>query len=432
MAAFRIMKARSMSPTEAENDMPQSESHGSSPRISPSVLDELLKDYTSPSDLTGPNGLIKELMGALISRAMEAELTHHLGYEANDAPPAGQPNRRNGRTQKTLRSNTGPVQVNVPRDREGSFEPQIVGKHQRHFDGFDDKIIAMYGRGMSVRDIRATLAEIYHVEVSADLISRATDAVVDELRVWQQRPLESLYCVVYIDAMMVKIRDKAGVRNKAVYSAIGIAQDGQKQILGMWIEATEGAKFWLSILQELKRRGVDDVLIVCADGLKGLPDAVEAIFPRAIFQTCIVHVIRSSTRFVPWKERKAVCADLRAIYTAADIEIAEHALTSFEAKWGQRFPMIGDAWRRRWAEITPFLAFPDEIRRAIYTTNIIEALHRQLRKVIKTRGHMPNDQAAMKLLFLAARNAEKSWKKPPLYWSKALLQFAIHFEDRIR
>jgi putative transposase len=412
--------------------MPQSESHGSSPRISPSVLDELLKDYTSPSDLTGPNGLIKELMGALISRAMEAELTHHLGYEANDAPPAGQPNRRNGRTQKTLRSNTGPVQVNVPRDREGSFEPQIVGKHQRHFDGFDDKIIAMYGRGMSVRDIRATLAEIYHVEVSADLISRATDAVVDELRVWQQRPLESLYCVVYIDAMMVKIRDKAGVRNKAVYSAIGIAQDGQKQILGMWIEATEGAKFWLSILQELKRRGVDDVLIVCADGLKGLPDAVEAIFPRAIFQTCIVHVIRSSTRFVPWKERKAVCADLRAIYTAADIEIAEHALTSFEAKWGQRFPMIGDAWRRRWAEITPFLAFPDEIRRAIYTTNIIEALHRQLRKVIKTRGHMPNDQAAMKLLFLAARNAEKSWKKPPLYWSKALLQFAIHFEDRIR
>lgn len=411
--------------------MSKAKSKDSHPRISKSVLDELLKGYKSPSDLTGPDGLIKELMGALIGRAMDAELTHHLGYETGHEPPEEQANRRNGKTKKTVRSEVGEIAIDVPRDREGSFDPKIVGKHQRHFDGFDDKIIAMYARGMSVRDIRATLAEIYNVDVSPDLISRATDAVVDELRAWQQRQLESVYCVVYIDAMMVKIRDKSGVRNKAVYSAIGVSLEGSKTILGMWIAPTEGAKFWLSILHELKRRGVDDVFIVCADGLKGLPEAVEAAFPKAIFQTCIVHVIRSSTRFVPWKERRDVCADLRLIYTAATVEAAEDALTAFDEKWGQRFPMIVSTWRARWHEITPYLAYPEEIRRAIYTTNIIEALHRQLRKVIKTRGHLPNDAAAMKLLFLAARNAESSWKKSPHYWSQALLQFAIYFEDRI-
>jgi putative transposase len=267
--------------------------------------------------------------------------------------------------------------------------------------------------------------------VSPTLISQVTDAVVDELRAWQTRPLDRVYLVVYVDALVVKIRDKTGVRNKSVHMVVGVRVDGTKDVLGMWVEATEGAKFWLSILTELRQRGVEDILILCADGLTGLPEAVEASFPQAIFQTCIVHMVRSSTRFVPWKERRAVCADLRAVYTAEDAEAASAALDAFEATWGERFPMIAKTWRRRWAEVTPFLAFPDEIRRAIYTTNAIEALNRQLRKVLKTRGHMPSEQAALKLLYLAIRNASKKWGGRDKRWNKALLQFAIHFEGRI-
>jgi putative transposase len=418
----------------SKNTIEKSETEIEDPRraaIPSELLDELLKGYSKPEDLTGPGGLLKQLTAALVTRAMNAELEHHLGYEKGDTPPEGQANRRNGRSAKVLRTNQGNVQVEVPRDRDGTFEPQLVKKHQRHFDGFDDKILSMYSRGMSVRDIRSHLEEIYGVEVSPDLISRVTDAVVDELKAWQSRPLESVYLVVYLDALVVKIRDKGVVDNKSVYLAVGVAADGNKDVLGMWLAPTEGAKFWLSILTELRQRGVQDILVLCADGLTGLPDAVEASFPKAIFQTCIVHMVRSSTRFVPWKERRAVCTDLRRVYGAANAGDAEEALEEFEAKWGARFPMIAKSWRTRWHEVIPFLSFPPALRRAIYTTNAIEALNRQLRKVLKTKGALPSDDAALKLLYLAIRNAKKTWGKHHFSWTQALLQFAIYFEDRI-
>lgn len=395
------------------------------------LLDELVKEYGGSAGVTGPDGLLKDLTRAVINRAMGAELTHHLGYEDGDRAPDGQSNRRNGKTRKSIRTGQGPVEIEVPRDRDGSFEPQLVPKHQRHFDGFDDKILSMYARGMTTREIRAHLEEIYGVDVSPDLISRVTDSVIDEMTAWQNRPLERVYLVAYLDALVIKVRDKSGVQNKSVYIIVGVRIDGSKDVLGLWMQATEGAKFWLTILSELRQRGVEDILVLCADGLTGLPEAVEAAFPESIFQTCIVHMVRSSTRFVPWKDRKAVCADLRTIYTAENAEAAELALDAFEDKWGNRFPMIATAWRRRWAEITPFLAFPPEIRRAIYTTNAIEALNRQLRKVLKTRGHMPHEQAAFKLLYLAIRNAKKTWGGRDRRWNSALLQFAIYFEGRI-
>jgi putative transposase len=410
---------------------PIKDSSSDGPRIRQELVDELLKDYKNPADLIGPNGLLKELMGALINRAMDAELTHHLGYEGGEPAAKGTTNRRNGKGRKRVRTDHGQVEIQVPRDREGTFEPRLVPKHQRHFNGFDDKIISMYARGMTVREIQAHLHEIYGVDVSPDLISRATDAVVDELRTWQSRPLEAVYPIVYLDALVVKTRQKGAVQNRSVYLAVGVSMDGQKDVLGMWIQATEGAKFWLAILDELKQRGVQDVFVLCADGLKGMSKAVEAAFPQAIFQTCIVHVIRSSTRFVPWKERKAVCVDLRAIYTAATVEDALVALDRFESLWGQRYPMVVTAWRSRWDEISPFLAYPAEIRRAIYTTNTLEGLNRQIRKVTKTRGHMPNDDAALKLLYLVIRNVRKKWIRPHHTWAQARLQFAIHFGDRI-
>jgi putative transposase len=395
------------------------------------LLDELLKEYGGSAGVTGPDGLLKEMTRAVINRAMGAELTHHLGYEPGERPPEGQDNRRNGKTDKTVRTGQGPMAIEVPRDRDGSFEPQLIPKHQRHFDGFDDKILSMYARGMTVREIRAHLEEIYGVEVSPDLISRVTDAVIEEMTTWQTRPLERVYLVAYLDALVIKVRDKSGVQNKSVYIVVGVRPDGSKDVLGLWLQATEGAKFWLTILSELRQRGVEDILVLCADGLTGLPEAVEAAFPRAIFQTCIVHMLRASTRFVPWKDRKAVCADLKGVYSAETAEAAELELDRFEAKWGKRFPMIAPTWRRRWDEVTPFLAFPQEIRRAIYTTNAIEALNRQLRKVLKVRGHMPNDQAALKLLYMAVRNAQKSWGGRDRRWNTALLQFAIYFEGRI-
>jgi len=396
------------------------------------LMDEILAQCSNPADdMKGPDGMMQALIGALVSRAMKAEMTEHLGYEPGERAPDGQPNRRNGSGSKTVRTGHGPVAIEVPRDRESTFEPQIVGKHERQFAGFDDKIISMYGRGMSVREIREHLAEIYNVDVSAELISRVTDEVVDELRAWQTRPLERVYPIVYLDALVVKIRDKGGVRNKSVYLAVGVRTDGRKDVLGMWIQDTEGAKFWLAILTELRQRGVEDVFVLCADGLTGLAQAVEASFPKAIFQTCIVHMVRSSVRYVPWKERRAVCADLRLVYTAETVEAAEAALDAFEAKWGKRFPMVATAWRRRWAEVIPFLDFPQEIRRIIYTTNAIEALNRLLRKTLKTRGHLPTDQAALKLLYLAIRNASKKWGGRDKHWTQALLQFAIHFEGRM-
>lgn len=394
------------------------------------VLDALLAGAES-TDLLGPEGLLKQLTKALVERAMETELDDHLGYERGEQPPEAQPNRRNGTSSKTLRTDHGPVTVAVPRDRDGSFDPKIVPKHQRHFDGFDDKILSMYARGMTVRDIREHLEEIYGVDVSPDLISRVTDAVIDELKAWQSRPLDELYLVVFIDAIVVKIRDSGVVQNKAVHVAIGIDFEGNKNVLGLWIAKTEGAKFWNSVLTELRNRGVSDILILCADGLTGLPRAVEAAFPKTVFQTCVVHLIRSSTRYVSWKERKKLCADLRLIYTAASEEDALAALEAFEAKWNELHPTVAKAWRARWTEVTPFLAFSPEIRRSIYTTNTIEALNRQLRKAIKTRGAFPTNQAALKLLFMAVRNAEKKWKRPFKGWIRARAQFAIHFEGRM-
>jgi putative transposase len=423
-------------PNNEQNDSGTSESvtkkrertnKGSFPR---EVLDQLLKGYSRPEDLTGPDGLLKQLTAALVERAMNAELTHHLGYENGEKPPEEQGNRRNGATNKTLRTEQGALTIEVPRDRDGTFEPQIVPKHQRHFNGFDDKILSMYARGMSVRDIRAHLEEIYGVSVDADLITRVTDSVVDELKAWQLRPLDAVYLIVYLDALVIKVRDKGIVQNKSVYLAVGVNMDGVKSVLGMWIQQTEGAKFWMSILTEIRNRGVQDILILCADGLAGLPDAVGAVFPEAVFQTCLVHMVRSSVRYVGFKERKPVCADLRRIYTAETRAAAEDALEEFDRRWGRQYPAIAPAWRKRWEEIVPFLDFPPELRRAVYTTNTIEALNRQLRKVMKTRGHMPSDDAALKLLFLALRNAEKVWRRPFPQWNRAMVQFAICFEGR--
>lgn len=397
--------------------------------ISPELMDQLLKEHAQGLD--DPQAFLKDLTAAVMNRALAAEMDHHLGYEHGGEPPSGQDNRRNGTSSKRVRTDHGEVEVSVPRDRDGSFEPQLIAKHERQFGGFDDKILAMYARGMTVRDIRAHLEELYGVEVSPDLISKVTDGVLDELAAWRARPLEPVYCVVYLDALMVKIRSKGAVRNQAVYVAVGVPSDGAREVLGLWIQDTEGAKFWSAVLDELRRRGVEDILVLCSDGLAGMAEAVEAIFPQAVFQTCIVHVVRSSTRFVPWKERKAVCADLRAIYTAIDADAAEEALADFEAKWDNSFPTVAKAWRRRWAEITPFLAYPEEMRRAIYTTNAVEAMNRNLRKALKNRGHMPNEQAALKLLYLALRHERKGMVRRARYWNRALNQFAIHFEGRL-
>jgi len=395
------------------------------------LLDQLLEQYQGPGGMSDPQALLKGLTAAVLNRAMEAELDHHLGYERGETPPTGQSNRRNGKSPKRLRTDQGEVKVEVPRGRDGSFEPKIVPRHQRQFGGFDDKILSMYARGMTVRDIRAHLEEMYGVDVSPDLVSRVTDSVMDELRAWQTRPLEPVYCIVYLDALMAKIRTKAGVQNCAVYMAVGVPPEGTREVLGMWVQDAEGAKFWCAILEELRQRGVQDILVLCTDGLAGMGEAIEAIFPRAVFQTCIVHVIRSSTRFVPWKDRKAVCADLRTIYTAQDIDAAEEALAEFKAKWDGQFPTVARSWRNRWAEITPFLGYPAEIRKAIHTTNAIEALNRNLRKAVKTRGHLPSEQAALKRLSLALRHERKGQVRRSRDWNQALNQFAIYFEGRL-
>ncbi|MCA1811248.1 MAG: IS256 family transposase [Halobacteriales archaeon] len=393
------------------------------------LLDDLLKQWGGPAKLLGNDGLLRAMTAALVQRAMDAEMAHHLDYEPGQEPPEGQTNRRNGKTPKKLRTGRGDLVVQVPRDREATFEPVMVPKHQRHFDGFDDQILALYARGSSTRDIQAFLQETYGTQVSPDLISRVTDSIEQELNSWRNRPLEAMYPIVYLDALVTKIRDKGSVVNKSIYLAVGVNPDGGKEVLGMWIQTTEGAKFWLAILTELQQRGIQDILVLCADGLTGMPEAVEAAFPKTIFQTCIVHVIRASTRFVPWKDRRNVCAALRGIYTATDVEAARHALDEFEAEHGKRYPMIAPAWRARWTEITPFLAFPPEIRRAIYTTNAIEALNRHIRKSLKTKGSLPTEEAALKLVYLNILTA-KRWGKAPPNWQQAKLQLAIHFGER--
>ena len=397
--------------------------------ITPELLDQLLANYSKPEDLTGENGLFKQLKKALIERALGAELTEHLGYEKGDPAGRGSGNSRNGTSSKTILTEDGEIEITVPRDRAGSFEPQLIAKGQTRFDGFDDKILSLYARGMTVREIQGHLAELYGTEVSPDLISRVTDAVLEEVREWQSRPLDAVYPIVFFDALRVKIRDEGLVKNKAVYVALAYNGDGEKDVLGLWIEQTEGAKFWLRVINELKARGVNDILIAVVDGLKGFPEAITSVYPQTLVQTCIVHLIRNSLAFVSWKDRKAILPSIKAIYRAESADAALLRLAEFEAEWGKRYPAIGQIWRSAWEHVVPFFAFAPGIRKMIYTTNAVEALHRSLRKIIKTRGSFPTDEAALKLLYLALRNAGVHWRRP-VEWTAAMGQFAIHFGAR--
>jgi putative transposase len=399
--------------------------------IKPDLVDQLLKGYEKPEDIIGENGLLKRLTKALLERALNAELTNHLGYEKHDPAGHNSGNSRNGVTSKTVKGEFGEIVVETPRDRNGSFEPRILGKHQTRFDGFDDKILSLYARGMTTREIQGHLQEMYGVEVSPTLISDVTDAVLDEVKAWQSRPLEAMYGVVYLDALYVKMRHEGRVENRAVYVAIGIDLEGQKEVLGLWSSGNEGAKFWLAVLTELRNRGVKDILIVCVDGLKGFPQAIEAVFPEARVQLCIVHMVRASLNYVNWKERKLVAADLKAVYRAATERQAVKELDEFIAKWGGKYQAIGKLWKENWERVTPFFDFPAEVRKMIYTTNAVESLHMSLRKIIKTRGSFPSEESALKLLYLALRNASAKWEAIQ-HWKQALNQFEMLWGDRIR
>jgi putative transposase len=398
--------------------------------ISDEVLDALLAGVSTAEEIAGPDGVLAHLTRRLLNRALEAELSAHLGYEAGRAPAGGAGNSRNGRPAKTVITDQGPLVIRSPRDRKGTFEPQIVRKRQTRWVGFDEKVISLYGRGLTVREIQGHLQEIYGTEVSPDLISKITDAVLEDAKAWQNRPLERLYPIVYLDAMVVKIRDGQAVRNFACYVAIGVNLEGERDVLGIWFQRTEGAKFWMHVLSDIKTRGVADVLFFCVDGLAGFPEAIEATFPHSTVQTCLVHQVRNSLKFVSYKDRKTVAADLRRIYTAPNQDAAADELQAFAEKWDARYPTISQSWLERWEQITPFLAYPQEVRRVIYTTNSIEALHRQIRKIIKTRGHFPTEDAARKLLYLAITKAETRWRQV-FHWHSALAAFKIQFPDRI-
>jgi len=395
------------------------------------LLDALMKDYKNPEDLIGESGLLKQLTKKLLERAMQAEMTEHLGYEKNAPTNKKTSNARNGSYKKRVKGEFGNLDIAVPRDRESTFEPVILPKGQTRFTGFDDKIIALYARGMTTRDIQSHLAEIYGVEVSPTLVSQVTQAVQEEITIWQNRPLDEVYPIVYLDAIRVKVRQDGRVINKAVYLAIGVNLEGVKEVLGMWTAETEGAKFWLQVVTELKNRGVKDIFIACVDGLKGFPEAIESIFPDTQIQLCIVHMVRHSLNYVSWKQRKEVAADLKAIYQASTMEQAEMHLEQFEAKWDTSHPTIGRSWRRNWERITPLFSYPPEIRKAIYTTNAIESVNMSLRKVTKNRGSFPNDESMFKLLYLALKNISKKWTMPIRNWKAALNQFTIIFEDRM-
>lgn len=390
------------------------------------ALDEAVKGL-KPEELSGPGGLLSQLAGRVIEAALEAEMTEHLGH-----PPGGMPlgvNVRNGATQKTVQTDLGPVKIATPRDREGSFEPQLVGKRQRRLAGLDEKILGLYAGGMSVRDISGHLSELYGTEIGRDTISRITDAVLEDVAAWRSRPLDAVYAIVYLDAMVVKVREDRSVQNRACYTAVGVNCDGDREVLGIWWQDTEGAKFWLSVLNDLRRRGVADVLICCVDGLKGFPEAIEATFPQAWVQTCVVHLIRSSMRYVNYRDKKKVASALRPIYTAANAEDAQRQLDRFEAEWGRRYPACVQAWRAAWENVIPFLCLPEELRRAVYTTNTIEGLHRQVRKAIKTRGHFPDEQSATKLIYLAMIRADAKWQRNRT-WTAPRAALKIHFGDR--
>lgn len=399
--------------------------------IDKEILDKLLQGYEKPEDLLGKDGILKNLTKALVERVLEAEMTHHLGYEKHAQEGRNKGNSRNGHTSKKVISDDGPVPLTVPRDRDGTFEPIIVRKGQRRFTGFDDKVISMYARGMTVREIQGHLEEIYGVDVSPTLISTVTDAVIEEVRQWQSRPLDPLYPILFLDALVVKVRDNGATKNKSIYLALGVNMDGDKELLGLWIADTEGAKFWLHVLTELRNRGVEDVLIACVDGLKGFPEAIEATFPLTKVQLCIIHMIRNSLRFVSWKDEKAVVADLKRIYRAATVEEAGLALSDFASKWDDKYPSISKSWQSNWPNLTHFFAYPPEIRKVIYTTNAIESLNRSLRKIIKSKGAFPNDEAVTKVLYLALKNASKKWTRPLQNWKAAINRFAIEFEGRV-
>lgn len=395
------------------------------------LLDELLKEYQQPDDLLGEDGLLQELTKALVQRALDGELTHHLGYEKYSLEGKNTGNSRNGKTPKKIKGKRGEMEIEVPRDRNGEFEPQLIKKGQTRFDGFDDKIISMYARGMTTREIRGHLKEIYGVEVSPDLVSTVTDGVLDEVRAWQNRPLDEVYPIVYLDALQIKVRDDGRISNRAFYLAIGVNMSGLKEVLGIWTAQSEGAKFWLSVVTEIKSRGVKDVLIACVDGLKGFPEAIEAVFPQAHVQLCIVHLVRHSVKYVSYKDRKEVTADLKMVYHAPTANEAEKNLEEFAAKWDRRYPMISKSWRANWERVVPMFGFPEDIRRAIYTTNAIESLNMSLRKIIKNRASFPSEDAALKLLYLALRNASQKWTMPIRNWGSAVNQFAIIFEGRV-
>lgn len=394
------------------------------------LIEELLAGK-DPQEVFSQDGLLDELKKALAERILNAEMDQHLASERAEADGLELRNHRNGHSRKTVLSGTGKLELQVPRDRQASFEPQLIAKYRRRFPDFDDKVVSLYARGMTVREIQGHLRELYGIDVSPELISIVTDAVLEQVAEWQNRPLDALYALVFFDALRVKIRDEGTVRNKAVYLALGVRPDGSKEILGLWIEQTEGAKFWLRLMNELRNRGVADLLIAIVDGLKGFPEAINAVFPEAQIQTCIVHLIRHSLAFASWKERREVAAALKPVYRAANAEQARQQLDEFAAGyWGRRYPAIAPAWLRQWDQVVPFFAYPIEVRKIIYTTNAIESLHSRLRKAVRVRGHFPSDEAASKLLFLVLRELSQNWKMAPREWNAARTQFAVAFGDR--
>ena len=395
------------------------------------LIDGLLADYKKPEDLIGENGLLKQLTKMLVERALDAEMAEHLGHGKNEPVTNMNGNARNGKSKKTLKGEFGELPIEIPRDRQGSFEPQLIPKHQTRWSGFDDKILSLYARGMTVREIQSHLEEMYGTEVSPTLISSVTDAVMDEVKAWQSRPLDSIYPIVYLDCIHAKVRDSGAVRAKAVYLAIGIDMTGNKEVLGLWIAQTEGAKFWLQVVTELKNRGLQDIFIACVDGLKGFHEAIETIYPKTKVQLCIVHMVRHSLNYVSWKMRKEVAADLRAIYASGTVDQASAALDAFEERWGKDYPSIAQSWRRNWSSIIPFFDYPPEIRRVIYTTNAIESVNMSLRKITKNRGSFPSDESLIKLFYLALRNISQKWSMPIRDWKAALNRFSIEFEDRV-
>lgn len=399
--------------------------------ISKDIIDQLAKNIKTERDLFGSDGLLKQLSKQLIERALETELTETIGHDKHSFVSSADKNYRNGTSKKTIKTDNGEIELDIPRDRNGEFEPTLVKKHQRRLEGLDSQILALYARGMTTRDIQAYIKELYGTEISPDLISKVTDSILDEVNAWRNRPLDPIYPIVYIDGFVVKCKQERHVVNSTVYVIFGINCNGYKDVLGYYLGETEGAKYWLSVLNELKNRGLSDILMICADGLKGLPESIEAAYPKATFQTCIVHLIRNSLNFVPYKDKRAVAADLKKIYTADTVELAASALDDFELEWGDKYQAIVKSWRNNWENATPFFNYPKDIRKIIYTTNIIESLNRTLRKSVKTRGHFPTADSVFKVLYLATQNAAKKWSMPVRDWRQALNQFSIMYPGRI-